>query len=74
MRKYREEQYEKLLDADYERRGWNSNGVPGIEFLKKIGMDLPELIEAVSEYQQEISKMYSACSQILSRTPAGTGV
>jgi aldehyde:ferredoxin oxidoreductase len=51
LKKYREEQYEKLLDAVYDRRGWNRNGVPKIEFLKKIGMDLPELIEVVKELQ-----------------------
>jgi aldehyde:ferredoxin oxidoreductase len=51
IRKYREDQYEKLLDAVYKRRGWNSNGVPRIEFLKKIGMDLPEVIEVVKDYQ-----------------------
>lgn len=51
LRKYREEQYERLVDAVYERRGWNKNGVPKIEFLKKIGMDLPELIEVVKDYQ-----------------------
>ena len=51
MRKYREDQYEKLLDAVYLRRGWNQNGVPKIEFLKKIGMDLPELIEVVKDHQ-----------------------
>ena len=51
MRKYREDQYEKLLDAVYERRGWNKNGVPRIEFLRKIGMDLPEIIDVVKEYQ-----------------------
>lgn len=51
LRKYREEQYEKLLDAVYKRRGWNKNGVPTIEFLKKIGMDLPEVIEVVMDYQ-----------------------
>jgi len=51
LRKYREEQYEKLLDAVYERRGWNENGVPTIEYLKKIGMDLPEIIEVVKPYQ-----------------------
>jgi aldehyde:ferredoxin oxidoreductase len=50
-RKYREEQYEKLLDAVYLRRGWNRNGVPTIEFLKRIGMDLPEVIEVVRNYQ-----------------------
>ena len=50
-RKYREEQYEKLLDAVYKRRGWNSNGVPKIEHLKDLGMDLPELIEVVKDLQ-----------------------
>ena len=50
-RKYREEQYEKLLDAVYKRRGWNSNGVPKIEHLKELGMDLPELIETVKDLQ-----------------------
>jgi aldehyde:ferredoxin oxidoreductase len=50
-REYREDQYEKLIDAVYKRRGWTSNGVPKIEFLKKIGMDLPELIEVVKDHQ-----------------------
>jgi len=50
-RKYREEQYEKLLDAVYLRRGWNSNGIPKIEHLKDLGMDLPELIEVVKDLQ-----------------------
>ncbi|RLI65994.1 MAG: aldehyde:ferredoxin oxidoreductase [Promethearchaeia archaeon] len=50
-RKYRMEQYEKLMDAVYQRRGWNKNGVPTIEHLKKIGMDLPELIKVVKPLQ-----------------------
>jgi aldehyde:ferredoxin oxidoreductase len=51
-RKYREEQYEKLLDAVYLRRGWTKNGVPKIEHLKKIGMDLPEVLEVVKNHQE----------------------
>jgi aldehyde:ferredoxin oxidoreductase len=51
LRKHREEQYEKLLDAVYFRRGWTKNGVPKIEHLKKLGMDLPELIEVVKDMQ-----------------------
>jgi aldehyde:ferredoxin oxidoreductase len=51
MREHREDQYEKLKDAVYKRRGWNKNGVPKIEFLKEIGMDLPELIEIVKPLQ-----------------------
>ena len=51
LRKYRESQYESLIDAVYKRRGWNNNGVPKIDFLKKIGMDLPEVIEVVKGLQ-----------------------
>lgn len=51
IRKYREEQYEGLLDAVYKRRGWNHNGVPTIDFLKKIGMDFPEVIDVVRDHQ-----------------------
>jgi aldehyde:ferredoxin oxidoreductase len=51
LRKYRESQYESLIDAVYKRRGWNTNGVPTIEFLKKIGMDLPEVIDVVKDFQ-----------------------
>lgn len=50
-RKYREDRYEQLLDAVYFRRGWNKNGVPTIEHLKKLGMDLPELIEVITPLQ-----------------------
>jgi aldehyde:ferredoxin oxidoreductase len=51
LRKYREDQYESLLDAVYKRRGWNKNGVPTIGFLKKIGMDFPEVIAVVQDFQ-----------------------
>jgi aldehyde:ferredoxin oxidoreductase len=50
-RKFREEQYEKLLDAVYKRRGWTNNGVPKIDRLKSIGMDLPEVLEVVKPLQ-----------------------
>ncbi|MFH0841098.1 MAG: aldehyde ferredoxin oxidoreductase C-terminal domain-containing protein [Bacteroidota bacterium] len=51
LRKYREAQYDSLRDAVYQRRGWNKNGIPTIEHLRKIGMDLPEVIEVVKNYQ-----------------------
>ncbi|NLN94603.1 MAG: aldehyde:ferredoxin oxidoreductase [Bacteroidales bacterium] len=50
-RKYRENCYEQLLDAVYERRGWNKNGVPSLKHLKDLGMDLPEVIEVVKDLQ-----------------------
>ncbi len=52
-REFRESQYEKLLDAVYKRRGWTKNGVPKIEHLKNLGMDLPELIELVKPHQED---------------------
>ncbi|MEI6900034.1 MAG: aldehyde ferredoxin oxidoreductase C-terminal domain-containing protein, partial [Bacteroidota bacterium] len=51
LRAYRENRYEQLLDAVYERRGWTKNGIPKIEHLKNIGMDLPELLEVVAPLQ-----------------------
>jgi aldehyde:ferredoxin oxidoreductase len=51
LRKYREQQYESLVDAVYKRRGWNRNGVPTIDFIKKIGMDFPEVIDVIKNYQ-----------------------
>ena len=50
-RQWREERYEKLLDAVYLRRGWTKNGIPKISHLQKLGMDLPELIEIVKDKQ-----------------------
>ncbi len=46
-RTYREDQYEQLTDAVYKRRGWTPNGVPTVEKLKDIEMDMPELAEVV---------------------------
>ena len=50
LRKYREDQYQQLIDAVYERKGWTKEGVPKIEHLQKIGMDLPEVIEVVKRF------------------------
>jgi aldehyde:ferredoxin oxidoreductase len=47
LRRYREGQYEKLVDAVYSRRGWDSNGVPTVDTLKRLGIDLPEIVAVV---------------------------
>jgi len=46
-RKYREAQYQGLIDAVYARRGWTSNGVPTLETLKKLEIDFPEVVAVV---------------------------
>ncbi|MDF2891129.1 MAG: aldehyde:ferredoxin oxidoreductase [Clostridia bacterium] len=50
LRAYREDQYQKLTDAVYKRRGWTMDGVPTVEHLQSIGMDLPEVIEVVKKH------------------------
>jgi aldehyde:ferredoxin oxidoreductase len=50
LRNYREDQYQQLIDAVYDRKGWTKEGVPKIEHLEKIGMDLPEVIEVVKRF------------------------
>jgi aldehyde:ferredoxin oxidoreductase len=50
LREHREEQYERLKDAVYERRGWTSNGVPKVETLKRLGIDFPEVVAVVRRH------------------------
>jgi aldehyde:ferredoxin oxidoreductase len=44
MRQLREQQYEKLQDAVYERRGWTPDGIPTVETVKKLGIDFDEVL------------------------------
>lgn len=46
-RTWREDRYQKLMDAVYKRRGWTPKGIPTMETLKSLGIDFPELIEVV---------------------------
>jgi len=50
LRKYREEQYQKLCSAVYKRRGWTSDGVPTLETLKRLGIDFPEVVAIVEKH------------------------
>jgi aldehyde:ferredoxin oxidoreductase len=50
LRGYREAQYEALIDAVYERRGWTPNGVPTLEKLAELGIDYPDVKAVVSKY------------------------
>jgi aldehyde:ferredoxin oxidoreductase len=47
LRKYREGQYEGVLDAVYKRRGWTKNGTPRPETLEGLGIDYPWVLEVV---------------------------
>jgi aldehyde:ferredoxin oxidoreductase len=45
LRKHREEQYEKLKDAVYQRRGWTPDGIPTQKTAKRLGIDFDEVVE-----------------------------
>ena len=47
LRKFREEQYERLKDAVYERRGWTKDGIPTLKTVKRLGIDFPEVLEVL---------------------------
>ena len=51
LRKYREEEYERLKDAVYKRRGWNHNGVPTLKKVRELGIDLPDVMELIGKFQ-----------------------
>jgi len=50
LRDYREDRYEKLVDAVYKRRGWTNNGVPTIETVKRLQIDFPEVVSLVQRH------------------------
>ena len=50
---YRWDQFWRLADEVYKRRGWTPDGIPKLEKLIEIGMDLPELVRVVRPYLKE---------------------
>jgi aldehyde:ferredoxin oxidoreductase len=50
LRKKREEQYEKLKRVVYQRRGWNADGIPTIETVKRLGIDFPEVLNVLKTH------------------------
>jgi aldehyde:ferredoxin oxidoreductase len=50
LRRYREEQYEKLIDAVYKRRGWNEDGIPTLETVRALGIDFPDVVALIEAH------------------------
>ena len=44
LREYRMDQYNKVVDVAYRRRGWDPDGVPTPARLKELGIDLPQIM------------------------------
>ena len=56
LRKHRYEQYEQLMDAVYKRRGWDEHGIPTVEKLRELGIDLPEVVAVVEKARQRYAE------------------
>ncbi len=45
LRKLREQRYEELKNAVYNRRGWTREGIPTVATVKRLGIDFPEVLD-----------------------------
>jgi len=50
VREYREDRYQKLIDAVYLRRGWTTRGVPKQDTLQRLGIDFTDVMALVSKH------------------------
>ncbi|EMR73161.1 aldehyde:ferredoxin oxidoreductase, partial [Thermoplasmatales archaeon SCGC AB-539-N05] len=53
---YRQNQYQKLADAVYYRRGWTPNGVPTPQKMKSLGIDDPKMLKILQQKIDEDEK------------------
>jgi aldehyde:ferredoxin oxidoreductase len=51
LRKYREDNYARLQDAAYERRGWSNQGCPTVSKVKELGIDFEDVLKVINPYQ-----------------------
>lgn len=49
LRKFREDEYDKLKGVVYQRRGWTADGIPTIATVKRLGIDFPDVLEILKE-------------------------
>ncbi len=49
-REHRTDQYERLIDAVYARRGWTSNGIPTFDTLRALDLADASILEVVQRY------------------------
>ncbi|MCL2010522.1 MAG: aldehyde:ferredoxin oxidoreductase [Synergistaceae bacterium] len=47
---FRRGQWETLVDSVYKRRGWNKNGIPTLETVRRLGIDYPHVVELLEKH------------------------
>lgn len=50
LRKFKEKEYQLLMDATYARRGWTPNGFPTLETVKRLRIDFPDVVELIKKH------------------------
>jgi aldehyde:ferredoxin oxidoreductase len=50
LRRYREDQYEQLIDAVYKRRGWDENGIPTLATARELGIDFADVVALIEKH------------------------
>jgi aldehyde:ferredoxin oxidoreductase len=50
LRGHREARYQGLMDAVYARRGWTPDGIPTLATVKRLGIDLPEVVDLLRKH------------------------
>jgi aldehyde:ferredoxin oxidoreductase len=53
---YRQDQYQKLADAVYHRRGWTPNGVPTPQKMKQLGFEDSKMLKILQDKINEDDK------------------
>jgi aldehyde:ferredoxin oxidoreductase len=56
LQKHRQSQYEKLCDAVYEEKGYDSDGIPLKSTLLRLGFHEPELLAIVDQAREQAKK------------------
>jgi aldehyde:ferredoxin oxidoreductase len=50
-RKYRYANYDKVQNAAYSRRGWTTDGIPTLDRVKELNIDLPVILDMLKDIQ-----------------------
>jgi aldehyde:ferredoxin oxidoreductase len=50
LRRLREARYDQLTDAVYKRRGWTPDGIPTLATVRRLGIDLPEVLAVLETH------------------------
>jgi len=54
LQAFRRKQYETLTDVVYKEKGYDKNGIPTDETMKRLGFDQPEFMSIVQHARKRV--------------------